>query len=141
MDFHKMKPSQTKKLISTILVSGSLLACASNPGNYDPNAMEILGRVSAKKTAGTFSRTVGPLTGDSTLATGGYLGWIVANKLFSQQSTVTLFEYTVKLEDGRTVTVLREWGSDELGACVRVFESPTKREDYPRMTSAGGCRQ
>jgi len=48
------------------------------------------------------------------------------------------YEYTVQLEDGRTVSIL-DWDSTmSVGNCVRLFESP--RPDYPRLINSYGCK-
>jgi hypothetical protein len=61
------------------------------------------------------------------------LGYALAKGLLDQTSSVDLFEYQVRLQDGRDVVVVREWGNDAPGDCVKVFESSTPRKDYPRM--------
>lgn len=110
-----------------------IVACTSTSPNYDVDAIETNGMVVSRSVVGNFSRNVQPIGVDGTSAVGGYLGYILARRLFDQQTTVTLFEYTVVLEGGRRVNVLREWGGDRVGDCVKVFESPSHRKDYPRM--------
>ena len=123
-----------------IAITMLLAGCASGQSNYDPQARETLGRISDRKVVGSFARTVEPLGGpEAAMAVGGYVGWIVARGLFATQSSVTLFEYTVNLEDGTSRKVASEWGSHAPGDCVRVFETQTNRKDYPRLASASGC--
>lgn len=110
-----------------------IVACTSTPPNYDADAIETSGSVLSRSIVGNFSRSVQPIGIDGTRAVGGYLGYILARRLFDQQTTVTLFECTVALEGGRRVNVVREWGGDRVGDCVKVFESPSQRKDYPRM--------
>lgn len=109
------------------------VACSSTSPDYDADAIETQGSVTTRKEAGTFNRTVQPLGLDASGAIGGYLGYILARRLFDQQSRVTLYEYTVALDGGREVKVVREWGADQVGDCVKVFESLSGRKDYPRM--------
>lgn len=109
------------------------VACTSTSPDYDAGVYETHGRVVGRSVVGDFSRNVQPLGIDGTRAVGGYLGYILARRLFDQQTTVTLFEYTVALDGGRRVNVVREWGGDRVGDCVKVFESRSQRSDYPRM--------
>ena len=109
------------------------VACTSTSPDYDADAPETNGRGVSRSVVGNFSRSVQPVGIDGTRAVGGYFGYILARRLFDQQTTVTLFEYTVALEGGRRVNVVREWGGDRVGDCVKVFESPSQRNDYPRM--------
>jgi hypothetical protein len=118
-----------------------LTGCAAGASNFDPAATERLGRISSKKTAGTFTREVEPIGGSSAvIAVGGYIGWVIARGLLAERSSVTVFEYGVKLDDGDTATVVSEWGAFENGACVKVFETHTARKDYPRLATASGCK-
>lgn len=122
--------------VSTFFAAG----CASNSGNFDPNAHESIGRIINKRSARSFQRTVEPVGGTAAaVATGGYLGYIIARGLFFQSNNIALFEYTVELKNKRQLLILSEWGSYEVGTRVRAFESPSGRKDYPRITSDSGC--
>ncbi len=118
-----------------LMVSG----CVTAP-DYDAQAKESLGRVTAKRVAGTFDRRTPSIGGQGAgAAVAGYVGWALAQGFYSTKTNVTVYEYTVALQDGRAVNVFREWGNHAVGDCVRVFESSSERRDYPRLIDDTGC--
>jgi hypothetical protein len=136
MSQHWIRALMLHSAIPLLLLAG----CASSTDSYDKTATENTGRIVGKKSVGSFQRTVESPGGSSAaIAAGGYLGYIIARGLFSQSTKVELFEYSVALKDGRQLNVVSEWGLHEVGACVRTFESPSGRKDYPRLTSDTSC--
>jgi hypothetical protein len=88
----KLTNTMTLRLLASMVVLTLIVACTSTPPNYDADATETNGRVVNRSIVGDFSRNVQPTGIDGTRAVGGYLGYILARRLFDQQTTVTLFE-------------------------------------------------
>lgn len=53
-------------------------------------------------------------------------------------STVTVYAYVVRTDDGRDVTVLSEYPSFDEGRCVMLFES--SKPDYPKIGGRATCK-
>jgi hypothetical protein len=111
---------------------------------YDPDAKETLGRVTAKVATGHTTKqqssttpTLMPIVG----VPGVPLLLIPVSVSTDRNGpSLPVFEYKVELEDGRQVSVFSWYVDHSVGGCVKLFESPTNRRDYPRMINAGGCK-
>lgn len=112
--------------------------CAATAPTYDPHATESLGRVVSKIPVGAKTQ----VQADSDNANGlegviGYVGVSIVNELVQKKTNITIYEYGIRMREGREVAVRTDFSTTKVGECVKVFESvmPT----YPRFVSADGC--
>lgn len=118
-----------------LLISG----CANQAPSYDPNAVESIGRIISKTPVGTKNqaRADSPNMGPALAASLGPIGLVFGDAL-QKKTTLQIFEYRIKTEDGREIIVFSDYSSDIVGQCVRVFES--SRPSYPRFISSNECQ-
>jgi hypothetical protein len=130
-----MHRTRLRTFISLVLAL-SAVACetpgAGGDGSYDPNARETLGRVISRKDTGMTTQQAR----STTLIPVG--GLFVPVPMDRGTGPLPVFEYQVKLEDGRTVSIFAWYPHHEVGNCVKVFEST--RRDYPRFINSHGCK-
>jgi hypothetical protein len=116
-----------------------LMGCASPTPGYDPNAKESLGRIIGKEIGQvrTQARADSFNAGPALVGTLGAVGIAIGDSL-EKKTQVPIFRYRIRAEDGREIEVHSEYAMNQVGDCVRLFES--ERPTYPRFTSADGCR-
>jgi hypothetical protein len=125
-------------LFPLLSLAMSLAGCATTPPNFDVDAKESLGRITEKTVAGgrTQARADSP-SADALVGTIGIVGVAIADGLFQKKTQIAIYAYRIRTADGRQIVVASESFSNEVGDCVKVFESA--RPTYPRFVSAMGC--
>lgn len=116
-----------------------IYGCANQTPSYDPNAVESIGRIISKMQVGAKiqARADSPNMGPALAASLGPVGLGIGDAL-QKKTTLPIFEYRIKTEDGREIVVFSDYSSDIVGQCVRVFES--SRPSYPRFISSNECQ-
>lgn len=121
--------------IAFLILSG----CATPKPSYDINASESLGRIVSKTQVGgkTQQRADSPNLGAALVGTYGIAGLIVGSA-FDKTTTLPVFEFKILLLEGREVVAVSEFsGANQVGECVKVFES--SQPTYPRFILSDEC--
>jgi len=113
--------------------------CATTTPNYDPQARESLGKIIAKDVAGARTQATADSynPGPAFVGTLGVAGLMLGDAL-QEKTKVAVYEYRVRTEDGRVVSVYSDYANSQVGECVKLLES--NRPSYPRFVSDGECR-
>lgn len=113
-----------------------LSGCAGTQPTYDASARESLGRIVAKTVIGSRAQTRADSPNTSFMAMYGALGMLVGEAM-RKTSELPVYEYRIRLADGREVRVATTYSANQAGECVKVFESP--QPSYPRFITHDGC--
>jgi hypothetical protein len=122
-------------IVLVLVISG----CASRAPSYDSNARESLGRIISKTQVGEKiqARADSPNMGAALVGIYGGLGLVIGDAL-QKKTTLPVFEYRIKMVDGREVVAVSDYSRDSVGECVKVFES--SQPTYPRFVSSDECQ-
>ncbi len=127
------------RLFVTLACAG-MSSCATKAPNYDSNATESLGRIIKKSVVDSRTQSRADQAGTSGMAgVIGYVGTTIASELFVKKTQIEIFEYRIRVSDGREVIVLSDYFANEVGDCVKVLES--QMPSYPRFVSANDCQK
>lgn len=123
-------------------------------GAFDPKAQVTYATIFKKVDAGRLrqARRPGPTVDPAVLApaVGKGMADLVAASIeglmastdlgqtLATSKSANVYAYVLRTEDDRDVTVLSEHASFAAGGCVKLFESP-RRRDYPRIAGASRC--
>ena len=123
--------------LSTLALLGG---CATYDPNdyYDPNAVEKVGRISAKTVASTAPARSGEISPPIFLPLKGMMV-VVPGFPTEPAGRMNIYEYVVTLSPNQTVSVFSEYPSFNVGDCAKVFLS--QRASYPRIASGSGCEK
>lgn len=127
--------------LAVLLFALALLGgCATYDPNdyYDPNAVEKVGRISAKTVARTVPARSGETSPPIFLPLKGMMV-IVPGFPTEPAGLMNIYEYVVTLAPNQTVSVFSEYPSFNVGDCAKVFLS--QRASYPRIASGSGCEK
>lgn len=115
-----------------------LVGCTTTP-NYDSQAKESIGKIVAKAPSSTRTQPTADSynAGPALASQFGILGLVLGDVL-QKKTDVTVYEYRIRTEDGREVSVLTDYFANQVGECVKLLEStmPT----YPRFVSHDICQ-
>jgi hypothetical protein len=122
-------------LVVMLLITG----CAATTPNYDPRARESFGKIVAKDVAGARTQATADShnPGPAFVGALGVAGLMLGDAL-QEKTKVAVYEYRVRTEDGRLVSVYSDFANSRVGDCVKLLES--SQPSYPRFISDDGCR-
>lgn len=122
--------NRTVLLAIVAIVSG----CASSPP-YDPQATETPATIVAKRVIDRVKRSTAEV--QPAIPVPLARGIVLLEPARAGMGEISIYEYTVRTNDGRTVSVPSEYPAFEVGQCVTLFTSP--RPTYPRIANGSGC--
>ena len=147
------------------LAGGLITGCAGpggpgaadvTSGPFDPNARVTYATIYKKVDAGRLRQARGsgakvdpavlaPAVGKgmADLVAASIEGLMTSTDLgqtLATSKSAAVYAYVLRTEDDRDVTVLSEHASFAAGGCVKLFESP-RRRDYPRIAGASRCNE
>lgn len=119
-----------------LLASG----CATRPPNYDSQARESTGKIVAKGVAGTRTQASADSYNPAPafVAAMGVVGAQLLGDALEKKTSVPVYVYRIRTEDGRDVSVVSDYSLSEIGECVKLLES--SQPTYPRFVAHSGCK-
>ncbi len=121
------------------ILCGLTVACSTQPIGYDPAAIGVPAQIVYKSAAGekvqpqADSYNAGP----ALVGVLGVAGLLLGDAL-EKKTTIPVYKYVVRKENGGDVVVLSEYFGFSVGDCVTLLES--QQPTYPRIAPGGVCK-
>lgn len=118
-----------------VLLSG----CAATAPNYDIDARESVGRIVVKNLSTTRSQArADTFNSGPILAVSLGIAGLALGDALQPKTDIPVYEFRIRTEDGREVSVFSEYFASHVGDCVKLLES--SKPTYPWFISHTGCR-